>query len=470
MPFPHPNPYLHSPSQPQPTSSNAIHTRRVSETAKALGSAALGTLKRSASFRGGDELESRFEASRAVSFGVKESYMLPFFVAGRGFVTHLFDTLPCQVRRAARVCVCISCVCAYAGAGSLLPLLGQYTQAIAHRSLLSPSNPFTHTYVYIPPKQAYFSPEAVRFMELLVGHSPDPEGGSLPPTNAHHGGGGRVSQDYRRHRAQTEDQQQQHHHHHQQQQPLPPSDSGMAPPPPPFRGQLKRIPVPLLFLVDRDERVRGCSLPVATPSPETAAAMPASSLATGASNVSESHESGEETVAAASAAAADASEATFGALVRYLLLTRVRGVQQRGCGGDRVVSYGRAKRRQVVFRFVFFALLRILFTQTFLHPHTTGPPPHRALPPVPRHGPALRRHRPARRPPPRALGPRFCADPWRRPAPAPAGAAGRGREGGGGGGGRGKEAAAGAGAGAGGGWRGKDGKRGGSTAAGVVVR
>lgn len=75
------------------------YNRRVSQTAKALGTAALGTLKRNASFRGGDELEARFEASRAVSFGVKEAYMLPFFAAGRGFITHLFDSLPCQVRK-----------------------------------------------------------------------------------------------------------------------------------------------------------------------------------------------------------------------------------------------------------------------------------------------------------------------------------------------------------------------------------
>lgn len=83
---------MYKPHTPTP-----LH-RRVSNTAKALGSAALGTLKRNASFRGGDELEARFEASRAVSFGVKEAYMLPFFAAGRGFITHLFDTLPCQVR------------------------------------------------------------------------------------------------------------------------------------------------------------------------------------------------------------------------------------------------------------------------------------------------------------------------------------------------------------------------------------
>lgn len=70
----------------------------MSQIAKALGSAALGTLKRNASFRGGDELDARFEASKAVSFGVKEAYMLPFFAAGRGFITHLFDSLPCQVR------------------------------------------------------------------------------------------------------------------------------------------------------------------------------------------------------------------------------------------------------------------------------------------------------------------------------------------------------------------------------------
>lgn len=82
----------------QLTHSNIPINRRVSQTAKALGSAALGTLKRNASFRGGDELEARFEASRAVSFGVKEAYMLPFFAAGRGFITHLFDSLPCQVR------------------------------------------------------------------------------------------------------------------------------------------------------------------------------------------------------------------------------------------------------------------------------------------------------------------------------------------------------------------------------------
>jgi len=53
-------------------------------------------LQKSTSFRGGDELESRFEASKAVNFGVKEVYLCPFFASGEGFLTHLFDTLPVQ--------------------------------------------------------------------------------------------------------------------------------------------------------------------------------------------------------------------------------------------------------------------------------------------------------------------------------------------------------------------------------------
>lgn len=103
---------------------------RTAGAAAGTAAAAVGaTLQKSTSFRGGDELESRFEASKAVNFGVKEVYLTPFFASGKGFLTHLFDTLPVQF---------------------------------------------------------YFSPVVVRFVEVVVGHVLDVENPEGPG-----GGGGR---------------------------------------------------------------------------------------------------------------------------------------------------------------------------------------------------------------------------------------------------------------------------------------
>lgn len=80
------------PSKPHHLSATSTLRAAMAQGAQSLSR----NLTRQNSWRGGDEVADRF-ASKAVNFGIRDSYATAFFASGRGFLTHIFDTLPCQV-------------------------------------------------------------------------------------------------------------------------------------------------------------------------------------------------------------------------------------------------------------------------------------------------------------------------------------------------------------------------------------